>query len=300
MSEFVDLIAVLKKRMAEFSKGQRQVARYIISNYDKASYMTAAQLGENAGVSESTVVRFAHEMGFRGYPEFCCAMAEYVRSRLKHGRYLNFEIDLPDTDEIADFIADNDINHIKALLSDNDRKNIEAAAEMIINAKCIYILGLKECNSLAIMLANNLNIIKGQTVLLCDDITNVFSKMLHITSDDVVIGFSFPRYSKQIIKVLEYANAQNSGIIAITDTKYSPVALYSSCNLYAQCNMSSITGSFSAVISLINMLTISVYVNCRDKLLDNFYSLERIIEDYQECGNDELDILNPENIKEFK
>ena len=63
-----DILSVLEQRMASFSKGQRTIARYILGNYDKAAFMTAARMGEAVGVSESTVVRFAVELGYRGYP----------------------------------------------------------------------------------------------------------------------------------------------------------------------------------------------------------------------------------------
>lgn len=300
MSESMDLLTNMKERMAEFSKGQRAIARYIISNYDKASYMTAAALGKNAGVSESTVVRFAYEMGFAGYPEFQQAMADYVTGRLNMVKRLEIATDEMDPNEIADFVMANDIENIKNSWEHIDRNALNEAVESIINAEKIYIVGIRSSGALAELLAFYLKLVRDNVVMINNNgSTEVFEQMLHVGSRDVVIGISFPRYSMRTIKAMEFANDRNARVIAITDNKHSPINLYSSCNLFAHSNMSSVVESFSAAVSLINVLIVSIYMKKKERVLDNIKMLEEVWEQYQNEEPDEIDLFDQEKVKNF-
>lgn len=300
MSESMDLLTNMKERMAEFSKGQRAIARYIISNYDKASYMTAAALGKNAGVSESTVVRFAYEMGFAGYPEFQQAMADYVTGRLNMVKRLEIATDEMDPNEIADFVMANDIENIKNSWEHIDRNALNEAVESIINAEKIYIVGIRSSGALAELLAFYLKLVRDNVVMINNNgSTEVFEQMLHVGSRDVVIGISFPRYSMRTIKAMEFANDRNARVIAITDNKHSPINLYSSCNLFAHSNMSSVVESFSAAVSLINVLIVSIYMKKKEQVLDNIKMLEEVWEQYQNEEPDEIDLFDQEKVKNF-
>lgn len=300
MSESMNLLVTIKKRMGEFSKGHRAIARYILSNYDKASYMTAAVLGQNAGVSESTVVRFAYEMGFEGYPEFQRALADYVSSRLKMDKRLEIETDEMNTNEIADFVMANDIENIKESWEKIDRNAINEAVENIISARKVYIIGIRSCGVLAELLAYNLKMVCENVVLIRNNVSNeILEQLLHVSSEDAVIGISFPRYSMRTIKAMEFANDRNAKVIAITDTKHSPINLYSSCNLLAGSNMSSVVESFSAPISLINVLAVSIFMKKKDEIIKNMELLEEVEIQYQIEESDEIDLFNQEKIKEF-
>ncbi len=296
-----DLLAYLKGKMAGFSRGQRAIARYIISNYDKASYMTAAELGKNAGVSESTVVRFAFELGYGGYPEFQQEMAAYVSRRLNHVRRLELATDEMDYDEVADFVMGNDMENIKSAWKNLDRNAMNKAVETILSGRKIYVIGIRGCAPLAGLLAFYLNLVVDNVVLVeSNSSTEIFEQMYRVGSEDVVIGISFPRYSMRTIKAMEYANDRNARIIAITDSKHSPLNLYSSCNLFAPGNMSSVVDSFTAPVSLMNVLVVSLCMRKKETVLRNVETLEKVWSDYQVGDVDELDYLNRDNIKEFK
>lgn len=300
MSEHMDLLALLKEKMPDFSRGQRAIARYIISNYDKASYMTAAVLGKNAGVSESTVVRFAYELGYGGYPEFQQAMASYVSSRLSMVKRLEIATDQMDSGEITDFVMGNDMENIKNAWENLDRKSLNEAIETILHGKNIYVVGIRGCSALAGLLAFYLNLVMDNVIpVQSNNSTEIFEQMMRVGADDVVIGISFPRYSMRTIKAMEFANDRNARVITITDSKHSPLNLYSSCNLFAPSNMSSVVDSFTAPVSLINVLIVSLCMKKKEQVLKNVEMLEQIWSDYQVGDADELDLLDRENIKEF-
>lgn len=300
MADKKDLLGLIQSRMADFSKGQRAIARYIISNYDKASYMTAAVLGKNAGVSESTAVRFATCLGFEGYPEFQAAMGEYVTNRLHMGRRLEIALEDMDSNEVVDFVMANDMDNIKGSWEKIDREALNKAIESILNAKTIYVVGIRGCAILAELLASNLKLIFKNVILVENSSsTEIFEQMLHVGSEDVVIGISFPRYSMRTIKAMEFANDRSARVIAITDSKHSPLNLYSSCNLFASSNMSSIVDSLTAPVSLINVLTVSLCMHKKDQILENMAVLEQVWSDYQIIDTDELDYFDQEKIKDL-
>lgn len=295
-----DLLAVLKGRMPDFSRGQRAIARYIISNYDKASYMTAAVLGKNAGVSESTVVRFATELGYEGYPRFQQAMASYVSTRLNLSKRLELATDNMNPDEAVDFVMGNDMENIKNAWENLNRKSLNEAVDVMLAARKIYVVGIRGCSALAGLLVFYLNLITDNAVLVQGNgATELLEQMYRVGNKDVVIGISFPRYSMRTLKALEFANDRNARIITITDSKHSPLNLYSSCNLLAPSNMASVVDSFAAPISLINVLVVSLCMRSKEQVLTNVKTLEQVWSDYQLGDLDEMEFLNQENIKEF-
>ncbi len=301
MDEQKDLLTMMRGRMSEFSKGQRAIARYILANYDKASYMTAAVLGKNAGVSESTVVRFTYELGFDGYPQFSEAMAEYVSSKLNMRRRLELSTDEMDSEEILDFVMGNDIENIRATWKNTDRRTVKQAADTILKAKNVYIIGTHNSSPLANLLAYDLNLVRGNVFLVGGSTTSdIFEQLIRVGNRDAVIGISFPRYSMKTIKAMEFANDRKAMVIAITDSKHSPLNLYSSCNLFAESNMSSVVDSFSAPVSLINALMVTLFMKNKTDVVENIEQLENIWENYNTGSFDAVDLLNEDKIKDFK
>lgn len=300
MSEIFDILLRMKQNMSSFSKGQRAIARYIISNYDKASYMTAATLGKHAGVSESTVIRFVNELGFVGYQDFQDALAEYVHKRLKTARKLDFALDTMDPDEIADFVMENDMENIKEARKNMDLYAINEAVTMICKAANIYIIGIQNCSALAELLTMNLKMFFHNVInVIHADSDGIFREILDVTDKDVVIGISYPRYSIRTIKALEYANDCNARIITMTDQKHSPLCLYSACNILAPSNMSSIVDSYAAVVSVINVLMVSLYMEKKENVLEHMERYEKVRRDYSNDELDELDYFDSDKIKDF-
>lgn len=295
-----DFLARLKERMPEFSKGQRAIARYILANFDKASYMTAARLGQASGVSESTVVRFAGEMGCDGYPDFQKQLAGYVSRRLSMAKRLEIAVDEMDFDEQVDFVMGNDMENLQKTWENLDRNAVNEAVEMLLSAEHIYVVGVRGCGAMAQLLAFYLRfVLENVTLVSNSGSTELLEQLLRVGAEDVVIGISFPRYSMGTIKALEFANDRNAKIIAITDNKHSPLKLYSSCNLFAPSNMSSVVDSFTAPVSLLNVLMVSLCMRRRIEVLMHLDNLEKVWKDYQVERSDELDYLDEENIKDF-
>lgn len=301
MEENMDLLARIKHDMATFSKGQRAIARYIISNYDKASYMTAQVLGEQAGVSESTVVRFATELGFNGYPELQKAMADYVSSRLQTFRRLEISTEQMNPDEIADFVMANDMENIKNTWKKLDLSAINNTVDSILQARRVFVMGLRECGILAGHFARCIQLVHEDVRLVdTNDFSGVLEQIRNISENDVLIGISFPRYSMRTVKAMEYANDRSARVIAVTDDRHSPMCLYSSCNLIAPSNMSSVVDSFVAPLSVINVVTVALVMRRKMEVLLDMQHLEDIWKEYGEQDRDEMDLFDSDQIKEFK
>lgn len=293
-----DLMSRLREKMYSFSKGQKRVANYIITNYDKAVYLTAARLGKAAMVSESTVVRFAMQLGYEGYPEFQEALEELVRTKLNSIQRIEIASSKMTQSEVLENILDADAEKIKVTKEEIDKGAFEEAVNMILSAKKIYIIGIRSCAPLANFLSFYLN-------LLFDDVRNIytnnsseiFEQMIRISEDDVIIGISFPRYSVRTLKALEFASNRKAKVIAITDSKHSPMNLYATSSLIARSDMASFVDSLVAPLSLINALIVALSMKKKDEVINNLETLEDIWDEYQVYNKDEVTGLD-ENVFE--
>lgn len=287
-----DLINRVNEKYSRMSKGQKLLATYITDNYDKACFLTAAKLGKTVGVSESTVVRFATQLGYKGYPEFQKAMEEMVRNKLNSNQHMDVTFERIDRKEVLDSILSSDMENIKVTLESIDHSAFDMAVKTIMEARKIYIIGIRSCTALADFLAFYLNLIFDNVVLLSTNNTNeLFEQTIHMTDKDVMIGISFPRYSMRTLKMLEFANNRNAKVITITDSVHSPMNLYSSCNLIAKSDMASVIDSLTAPLSVINALVVALCMKRRKKLADTLTNLEKIWDEYQVYDNDEMGFI---------
>lgn len=292
MEQGQDIIGYIKEQMPNFSKGQRAIARYLAADYDKAAFMTAGRLGREAGVSESTVVRFAMTLGYEGYPQLQEALASYVTEKLKSIQKIDIQKKDYNQEELISYIMNSDMVKIRETMENLNRTAFSLAIERILEAENIYIIGIRNCSALAEFLGFNLNLMRGGVkVIRTSSSSEIFEQLLHVTQKDAVIALSFPRYSLKTINALEYANAKNASVITITDSEYSPVTMYSSCNLCAKSDMSSVADSLTAAMSLINALITVLSVKMKDVLLDNMQQLENLWHDYTYDDGDEMDML---------
>lgn len=290
------MINAIREKLPKLSKGQKIIANYIIENYDKAAFMTAKELGERTRVSEATVVRFATALGYSGYPALQKAMEAMVMERIDSFDRIEVASNELSVDTVFANVLNADITNIKQTLSEVSKDSFLQAVEMISNAKNIYIVGIRNCAPLAMSLGIGLRMIfSGVTVVDSSNTSEVFEQLLHVDEKDVVIGISFPRYSMRTLKALEFANNRNAEVIAITDSKHSPMNLYSSCNLFASTKLASIVDSYTAPLSLINALIVALNIRNRDVAIRNSELLESICRDYQYDESDEIDYLS-ENI----
>lgn len=277
-----DLLSTLRDNMQGFSKGQKAIARFILEHYDKAAFMTAVKLGNAVGTSESTVVRFAYETGYDGYPKLQKALQELVRNKLTSMQRIAISDDRYGNEDSVRAVMDSDIDNIKATLNEIDMAAFEGAVGSILSAKRIYILGVRSSSSLASFLSFYFNFIFDNVKLISSNTASeVFEQILKIGEDDVLIGISFPRYSKRTVKAMQYAHDQKSHVIAITDSPASPIARYADHSLFARSNMASFVDSLTAPLSVINALIVSVGMKRREDIYQSFEKLEHIWDEYE-------------------
>lgn len=300
MNESNDLIKRMNEKLNKMSKGQKKLANYISLNYDKAVFLTAAKMGIEVGVSESTVVRFATLLGYSGYPQFQKALENMVSSKLNSIRKIEIASENMSKEEVLEVVLQSDAEKIKLTLESIDKVAFEQAIDNIISANKIYIIGIRSCEPLASFLSFYLHLMFDNVIQITSNSSSeIFEKMIRISEKDVLIGISFPRYSVRTLKAMEFANNRNSKVIAITDSKHSPMNLYSSCNLFARSEMASIIDSLVAPLSLINALIVSLCIKNQIDVIDMLKTLEKVWDEYQVYNSDEINFINDHiNIKE--
>ena len=276
-----DLLAIINKRSSGFSKGQRQIAKYISENYDKAAFMTAGKLGKTVGVSESTVVRFAAELGYDGYPGMRRALQDMIRNRLTSVQRIEVAKELIDDRNVLKAVLTADMEKLHSTIEELDQVSFDKAVEAILGAKTIYIVGMRSSTSLASFMGFYLNLLMDNVRLVHDTSVNeVYEQIMRIGPGDVFIGMSFPRYSKRTVKAMQFAKSMGATVIGMTDSEASPLVEYSDILLFAKSDMVSFLDSLVAPMSLTNALIVSVGIHTSDKLSETFGRLESIWSDY--------------------
>jgi DNA-binding MurR/RpiR family transcriptional regulator len=276
-----DIESRIRTRFSEFSKGQKKIATVILDNYDKAAYMTAAKLGELVQVSESTVVRFALELGYEGYPELQRAVQELVRAKLTSNQRIQIS-DLRYGDgDILDSVLTADIGKIKSTLENINRKSFRDAVEAMAGAKRIFVIGARSSASLASFLTFNLRLILDNVFSIqAHSKGEVFEQLLDIGPGDVIFAISFPRYSTNVINAVKYAHAQGATVVALTDSAMSPIAQNAQYVLTAQSDMVSYVDSLVAPLSILNAILVAITKTQRARVTARFDKLERIWDEY--------------------
>lgn len=295
MDKNTDIISRINELYSNMSKGHKRIAQYITEHYDQAVFMTAAKLGAELGISESTVVRFAAGIGYEGYPEFQKALEEWVKGQLNSVQKMGVKYGGSSQSEIVTSVLTADIEKIQDTITNLDPNAFETAAKTILEAENLYIVGLRSCEPLARFLHFYVNMIRGNVYLLSTtSVTEMFEQMIRINENDAIIGISFPRYSMRTLKAMEFANDRNAKVIAITDNIHSPMNLYSSCNLFARSDMVSIVDSLVAPLSLINALVVALCLKRPDAVKENLEMLEETWNNYQVYLNDEINFIDEE------
>lgn len=292
-----NLTSRINRHIDTMSKGQKKLAGFILANYDRAVFMTAAKMGKTVGVSESTVVRFATLLEYKGYPEFQKAMESLVQEKLNSIERIEVASGKMSRQEVLETVLKADAERIKLTLDNIDRKAFETAVDWLLDARRIYVVGVRSCTALADFLGFYLNIIFDNVkVISTNNFSEMFEQMIRINKKDCIIGISFPRYSMRTLKAMEFANDRNARVIAITDSKNSPLGLYSSCNLLARSDMASIVDSLVAPLSVINALIVSLCIKRQDEVIENLEMLEGVWNQYQTFMPDEINRVNDEKI----
>ncbi len=275
------LFKQIESKYKSFSKSQKRIADYILNHYDKAAYMTAAKLGETVGVSESTVVRFAAETGYDGYPELQRAMQEIIRDRLTSVQRIDAASDRMNSEDVLSDVLSHDIKLIKRTMEETSAESFNSAVKSIVNARKIYIFAVKSSFALARFLGYYFELIFGNVrVIETTSKTEMFEQLFRIGEQDVMIGISFPRYSSSTVEAMSFASEHGASVIAITDSMSSPVTKIADCVLLARSDMASVVDSLTAPLSLINALIVATVAEKKDDVTRTFKQLESIWDRY--------------------
>lgn len=286
-----DLITKIQSELPGFSKGQKQIARFILEHYDKAAFMTASRLGVTVGVSESTVVRFATELGYDGYPHLQRALQEMIRNKLTSVQRMEVAGDRMGGRDVLQTVLHADTDMIRVTLDEIDRDAFQGAVDALMGAKRIYILGVRSSSALASFLGFYFNLLfENVTLVHTNSVSEIFEQVLRVGTGDVLFGISFPRYSKRTLSAMKYARDRGARVIALTDSQLSPLARVADHVLLARSDMASFVDSLVAPLSVINALIVAVGMSRRDEIEQTFNKLERIWEEYDVYEKPEDDI----------
>lgn len=274
-----NIILLIQEKYDKLSKGHKKIADFILGNYEKAAFMTTDKLAKASKTSEATVVRFATNLGFSNYGEFINALSDWISSCIEKKKDITYKVkktSLPDT---LNAVFEKDMYNLKSTIEDFDMESFDIAVENIIKAKNVYIIGLRNSEPLAAVLSIYLNLIRGGVHIISSTITSeIYEKMLHINSDDVLISFGFPDYSVRTIKAMEFANVRKARIVSITDSIYSPMTMYTSCVLTAKCEMTEDVASMTAAMSVVNALITAVIKKTGNSFRRNLANLDEMLE----------------------
>lgn len=282
-----DVLSLISQQMHTFSKGQKSIANFMLNSYDKAAFMTAHRLGATVNVSESTVVRFAAELGFSGYPAMQKALQEMIRNKLTSVQRMEVANDLIGSQDILKMVMQSDMEKIRITMEQADHESFAHSVQAIVKAKRIYVLGIRSSSFLSGFLSFYFRFI-FDNVIHVDQGSTIFEVLGRIGEGDVIIGLSFPRYSQRTVKALEFAREQGATVIAITDSENSSVAKTAHYLLLAQSDMASFADSLIAPLSMINALLVAVARKRSDEVAKTLENLEKV------WTEDEV-FVNPEN-----
>ena len=281
MKRSEDVLYRIQTRYPRMSKSQKKLADYILEHYDKAVYLTASRLGAVVGVSESTVVRFAVELQYDGYPAMQRALEDLVKNKLTAVQRMEVSQARVNQDRVLSSVLEMDMENIKNTLENVNEESFREAVKAILGARRIYILGIRSCSVLSSFLSFYMNLI-SQNVreIRTNSVSETFEQMLTINEEDVMISISFPRYSKRTVRSAEFAKSRGAKVIAITDGELSPLVPIADCCLMAKSDMVSFVDSLVAPLSLINALILAVSEAKNKEIAQSLRTLEEIWREY--------------------
>ena len=279
------ILHTINSNINDFSKGQKRIANYILENYDKAAFMTASKLGQLVGVSESTVVRFASELGYDGYPSMQRALQEMIRSRLTSTQRIQAAGQLFEHQDVLSAVLQSDMDKLREVVDGADREEFSRVVDLLMGAKNIYILGVRSSSYLAGYLNFYLHLLTENVRLVQSNAAGeIFEQMFRIGSGDVMLAISFPRYSKITVNTVQFAQDRGATIVAITDNELSPVYQMAEAALLAPSEMISFVDSMVAPLSLINALLVALAARMGTDVSKTFGELEDIWNEYSVFG----------------
>lgn len=293
MNDNNDVLQRIRAEYKTFSKGQKRIADYIEQHYEKTTKMTATKLGEASNVSESTVVRFATQLGYEGYPEFQKALQKRIKNKINSVQRLMITYDELTEDDACEMVLKTDIENLKRTYEEMDKDAYKKAANMIVSSRHIYIVAGRSTNVLSEFIKHYLSyIIDDIRVVESGNIAETLEEMYSLGKEDTVIGISFPRYSANTSETLKYSKQTGAGIIAITDSDISPISSLADVCLYAKSDMASIADSLVAPLSVVNALITTVSMLKKEETIATMSRMEKLWAEYGVYGPDSGTVEN--------
>ena len=275
-----DLIHRINANYKKMSKGQKLIAEYILNNYDKAAFMTAAKLGQKVSVSESTVVRFANVLNYDGYPKLQKALQELIRNKLTTVQRIEMTSEL-DKSMVLKSVLKADMNNLRLTIDELDNNIFETVVDRIFEAQTIYVLGLRSSAPLAQFMGYYLSFIFSNVRIVTSGVNDIFEQLVHIKEGDLLIGISFPRYASRTIEAMAFAKNKGAEIVALTDSPISPLTTYADYTLLARSDMASFVDSLVAPLSLVNALIVALGISKKSDIASEFTELEKMWDEYR-------------------
>ena len=272
-----NVLQTIRSGMDGFSKGQKRIAEYIVNHYDKAAFMTASKLGDKVQVSESTVVRFAIALGYDGYPALQKALQEMIRNRLTAVQRVEMTGDMSES-AVLGTVFKADMQNIRQTIEDLDEANFSRTVDALCEAERVYVVGVRSSAPLAQFLGYYMNFIRDNVMVITSGISDVLEQVARVGEKDVVLGISFPRYSRRTIEAMNYAKSKGATVVSLTDTPLSPLGEASDFCLTARSDMASFVDSLVAPLSMINALIVAMSLRHREEVSEHFAQLESLWE----------------------
>ncbi len=261
-------MARIRRLLPTLSRGQRKVVDFFVTRCEQAVFLTSLDVAREVAVSEATVVRTARALGFHGYPELRDAFRTYFLQRMSTVARVKLAATprRKDTDIVAE-VMDTELANLEATRRRLDTKTLSGAAELIVGARSVYVIGMRSAYSLAWLLHFSLTLIRARSHLLTLGVADVPERLEGIDARDVVVGITFERYARATIELFRACLGRGARGIALTDKPTSPLAEGAEVVLEAQNRLSSFIDSYVAPTALIDVLVTLVAAKRRRTVL---------------------------------
>ena len=266
---------LLKKRVRNLTPSERKLLDYVLSNDEEAVFLTIHDLSQRVNVSLATVVRLSKALGFKGFPEFQRELRLLFRDKLTTISRLQKTMHHNATEEgILARVMQQDVENIRITLEQLSRKDFKRPIQVLNSAERIVIVGLRSAHSLAVFMGVALEFLQRDVWMVQPGIGNMWDQLFRLKQGDVLVGISFPRYTRETVQALGFARKRKIKTLAITDSPISPLAQHADCVLTARCRMDSFIESFVAPLSLINAVVTALGVYRKESTVKTLSKLE--------------------------
>lgn len=272
-----NILYIINEKYDSFSKMHKKLADYVLENSDKAILMPISELADESGVSEATIVRFTYRLGYTGYREFQRALLDSIKYTLTTLQRLDVSRELGEN-ELIHSQVNSDVHDINTTFTNMDPAIIMNAAKEIDRSKKVFILGLRTSNILTQYLAHYLRMMTFDVILVEGTFMEPYEYLVNMTSEDILICISLPRYSQRTIQSVKLIHNKGYRIISLTDSESSPIFNYSSISLIARCSMNSFFDSMVSPLVIINTLLLSISATTSRDVEKSFKELEEFWE----------------------